>query len=276
MHEYQTGVHTAELTFEKGGWIEFESLPHEYRGGIESIERGKYKLKIPRLPGLEEYNDAKATQGAIAKALEVYTDASGNQGKITRIDYRLDDYMRDYEEEFAVMRALVVVMAYKHGMQDRLHQMTNPATGKRLSIRYMPDEGVTQNAPLYGVEYYNKPAQSGTNQYGNARLELRMMNLNGESVQDVLNGWRQALTSIKRQDYLEVMKDCAKHLSTRRTADERTRDFSRRVVRDMIGKEEEGYLYALEGKKLRKAGLCSHPTYSELCDKIKQIKAALR
>lgn len=276
MHEYQTGVHTAELTFEKGGWIEYESLPHEYRGGIESIERGKYKLKIPRLPGLEEYNDAKTTQGAINKALKVYADTHGNHARITRIDYRLDDYVRNYEQEFAVMRALTVVMAYKHGMQDRLHQLTNPATGERLSIRYMPDEGVTQTAPLYGMEYYNKPVQSGTTQYGNARLELRMMNLNGESVQDVLTSWKRTLRSIRRQDYLDVMQTCAAHLYSHRNADEHMRLFIRGVARDLIGKEEEGHLYQLEGKKLRKAGLCQHPTYSEMRERIEIIRAALK
>lgn len=276
MNAYRTGVHTAELTFDKGGWIEYESLPKEYRSGIEAIDSGRYKLKIPRLPGLEEYNDIKTTQDAIDKALTVYTDTSGTSGRITRIDYRLDDYKRSYEEEFAVMRALIVVIAYKHGMQDRLHQMTNPATGERLSIRYMPDENTDGLQMLHGAEFYNKPAQSGTNQYGNARLELRMMNLNGESVQDVLNKWEQTLTSIKRRDYLEVMKDCARHLFASRMQDERMRDFSRRVARDMIGKEEERYLYALAGKELDKEGLCSHPTYSEVREKIKQIQIALK
>lgn len=276
MNEYKTGVHTAELTFDKGGWIAFESLPNEYRAAIEPIARGRYKLKIPRLPGLEEYNGVNTTQTAINQAVRKCIDTNGNHGRITRIDYRLDDYVRNYEQEFAIMRAITVVMAYKHGMQERLHQLTNPATGERLSIRYMPDEDVCGTDTLFGMEYYNKPVQSGTNKYGNARLELRMMNLQDGSVRDVLNSWKQTMRSIRRQDYLDVMQTCAEHLYKHRNADEHMRLFIRGVARDLIGKEEEGHLYQLEGKKLRKAGLCQHPTYSEVRDRIKEIAAALR
>lgn len=86
-----------------------------------------------------EYNSIGRTQAAIGDALETFMKIGSGCTRITRIDYRLDNYDDPYEKELDLMAVLVYLIAHKNGLFDRRIRRTD-GEGITTSIRAMPDE----------------------------------------------------------------------------------------------------------------------------------------
>lgn len=86
-----------------------------------------------------EYNSIGRTQAAIDDALKIFYEAGSGCARITRIDYRLDNYDDPYTKELDLMTVLVYLIAHKNGLFDRRIHYTD-GEGITTSIRAMPDE----------------------------------------------------------------------------------------------------------------------------------------
>lgn len=156
-----------------------------------------------------EYNSIDKTQTTIDDALRIFYEAGSGCTRITRIDYRLDNYNDPYEKELDLMTVLVYLIAHKNGLFNRRIHYTD-GEGITTSVRAMPDKD--DHSARWGIEYYDKAQQKRTTQYGNARLELRALNRQGETVSYVVKEWRDMLQSITRRDYQAMLTDRASRL----------------------------------------------------------------
>lgn len=240
MLQYSTGVHTIEIQAMEQ--ISLASLPTQYRAAIKPEGGKRYRLTIPRLPDMGEYNGVQATQEALERALEELSK-TGGYCKVTRIDYRLDDHRNAYADMLPMMRVLVNLTAFAVGMQSRVASFADNV-GEITSIRCMPEDGKTGE---YGVEYYDKERQKGTQEYGRARLELRRMNLSGESVQGVLREWGDILRQIDKQTFESMLEAHSRAILQRKKEGESAREFIRRVKPDIIAAREEGIILKRTG-----------------------------
>ena len=234
--QYQSGIHTIELRTENQ--IALSALPEGYRQAIEPMGRLRYKLNIPSLPDMNEYNNIIITQKAIDDALLLFSKIGAGQRRVTRIDYRFDDHKHDYAHNLPVMTVLVFLLAHQGGIFDR-RAVFSDGEGIPSSIRAMPKEG--DLIARYGIEYYDKERQKGTRQYGRARFELRRLNLNGEPIAYVVEEWRDKLQAITRTDYKAMLTERAKALISKRSSD------IRKVRPYFIAREEEGIFMRLSG-----------------------------
>lgn len=84
-----------------------------------------------------------------------------------------------------------------------------------------------------------------TTRYGNARLEFRALNRQGETVSYAVKEWRDMLQSITRKDYQAMLTDRASRLLQSRLQGESPTDFMKRIRPRIIAREEEGILLNL-------------------------------
>ena len=114
----------------------------------------------------------------------------------------------------------------------------------------MPDDRDEQ--AVYGIEYYDKRYQRGNAENGNARLELRSLNMHGGSVTDALNSWKMLLSGVTRDDYMDMLKIHASSLKHEYSYGENCESFMKRMMPMLIGREEEYMLRRLIGSKTHK------------------------
>lgn len=267
----KSGVHTAELTAKNP--IALASLPEEYRHALDPLGGNRYRLNIPRLPGMSEYNDVTSTQEAMNKALEACVDVGGNLPTVTRIDYRIDRYDAPYRQDLPLMRALVFLLAYRCGLSERLVTVYDAWTGEVSSVRAMPDE--KDAGALAGVEYYDKAKQKKTSAYGQGRLELRRLNLHGETLSYVLDEWRQILSGITWNTYREAVREHARQLYELKEPEEKRGDFIRRNLHQFFVREEEHRIFELEGKTVKHAICKDLPGWRKIKPLCKDILSCL-
>ncbi len=219
---------------------------------------------------MEEYNDAASTQEAMNTALEACVDIGGERATVTRIDYRIDRYDAPYRQDLPLMRALVFLLAYRCGLSDRLITVYDAWTGEVSSVRAMPDE--KDAGALVGIEYYDKAKQKRTSAYGQGRLELRRLNLHGETLPYVLDEWRRALSGITRDAYREAAEKHARQLYALKKPDEKRGSFLRRNLHLFFVRNEENEIFKLEGIREVKHAICKNlPCWEEiepLCEDI--------
>ena len=247
MTAFKTGVHTIE--FQTTSPLITAKLPGNYRNAIRIEGGNKYRLNVAKIPCVPEYGNPSDTQSAIEEAFAVFSDIGAGHCKTTRIDYRLDDHDGTYADNLPLMTVLVNLIAYRSGIYDR-RVFYLDGNGVTTSVRCMPDD--KDELTRYGVEYYDKPRQAKSDVYGNARLELRRLNLNNESVPFVVKEWRDILQSITKKEYLAMLEEHALHLSLTRQDGEKLVKFIQRTRPKLIAGEEEKKLYDFTGKR------CNH------------------
>lgn len=247
MTRFKTGVHTIE--FKTTNYLKLSELPPAYENAIKPEGKRRYRLNVTKLPRMQEYNSPADTQKAIEEAFCTFADMDAGYPKTTRIDYRLDDHSGTYADNLPLMTVLVNLIAYRSGIYDRRVFYTD-GNGVTTSVRCMPDD--KDKITRYGAEYYDKPKQAKTDEYGNARLELRRLNLSNESVPFVVKEWRDILQSITKKEYLAMLEEHALHLSLTRQDGEKLVEFIQRTRPKLIAGEEEKKLYDLTGKR------CNH------------------
>lgn len=261
--KWKTGVHTIEVQTDKQ--TQLARMPDEYRGAIEPLKNRRYKINIPRLPGMQEYNGISETEHAIADVCQQMELAGGQRAAVRRIDIRLDDYRRSYEESLPVMRLLVYTIAHKYGFYGRRWDTSQGIGGLPLSVRAMPDE--SDDTAQRGIEYYNKRAQLGNESQGLARLELRRMNLNKDRLSYVVKLWRDELAAITKADYAAMIEAHAAELTERfHHQDETTGRMIARLRCYVMSREEVAALYRLQQnqEQRRKELLNGLPSWREL------------
>ena len=202
MINFKTGVHTIE--FQTNKYLKLSDLPPAYDDAIKPEGKKRYRLNITKLPGMQEYNS-------------------------------LDDHNGTYADNLSLMTVLVNLIAYRGGIYDRRVFYTD-GNGTITSVRCMPDD--KDEITRYGAEYYDKPKQAKTDEYGNARLELRRLNLSNESVPFIVKEWRDLLQSITKKEYLSMLEAHARSLHSIREDGETAAKFVKRVRCMLIGYEE--------------------------------------
>lgn len=270
MSLYKSGVHTIEV--QTTSQARLAMLPNEYKHAVTIEGNNRYRVNIPRLPGMQEYNSTAATEDAISAACHQLETAEGQTATVTRIDYRLDNHIEPYVKNLSLMRLLVYTLAYKYGTWSRIWETTQRIGGMPLSVRAMPNEEkmTVDNADGHsiqrGIEYYNKLMESGTDAFGQARLELRRLNLHGERLSYVLKQWRQELAGISKPDYLNmleahVIEDLQPLMNDRGNVGS--------IKHLLIAKEEPGLILRLTGKNRQSASRYSYlPDWKKLQDHI--------
>ena len=243
MTEFKTGVHTIE--FKTTHPLMLSDLPAKYSGAVKIEDSKRYRLTLPKISGVPEYSPPADTQEVIKEAFAAFADKGAGQCTTTRIDYRLDDHSGAYADNLPLMTVIVNLIAHEGGIYDR-RVFYLDGNGVTTSVRCMPDK--KDHDHFYGVEYYDKPRQAKTDEYGNARLELRRLNMGGETVQCVVREWRDMLKSITRKKYLAMLEEHALHLSLTRQDGEELVKFIQRTRPKLIAGEEEKKLYDLNGK----------------------------
>ena len=233
MINFKTGVHTIE--FQTNKYLKLSDLPPAYDDAIKPEGKKRYRLNITKLPGMQEYNSPADAQKAIEDAFCAFVDMGAGYPKTTRIDYRLDDHNGTYADNLSLMTVLVNLIAYRGGIYDRRVFYTD-GNGTITSVRCMPDD--KDEITRYGAEYYDKPKQAKTDEYGNARLELRRLNLSNESVPFIVKEWRDLLQSITKKEYLSMLEAHARSLHSIREDGETAAKFVKRVRCMLIGYEE--------------------------------------
>lgn len=243
MTKFFTGVHTIE--FQTANQLRLSALPEEYRKAIKPEGSNRYRLTLPKLPDVPEYPNPADAQEIIKAAYTTFADVGAGHCTTTRIDYRLDDHEGTYAENLPLMTVMVNLIAYVGGIYDRRVFFTD-GNGVITSVRCMPDE--KDGSSRYGVEYYDKPRQAKTDEYGNARLELRRLNMEGETVPCIVREWRDMLAGITKRTYLDMLEEHAKALHTTRQDGETAAKFVKRVRCRLIAYEEQTKIYRVSGK----------------------------
>lgn len=245
MTDFRTGVHTIE--FQTSKYLKLSDLPEKYSNAISPVEskNKRYKLSLPKVHGVPEYSNPADTQQDIEEAFTEFANMGAGCPKMTRIDYRFDDYSGVYADNLQLMTVLVNLIAHKGGIYDRRVFYTD---GNHVitSVRCMPDK--KDDKAKYGVEYYDKPKQAKTDEYGNARFELRRLNMEGETVAYVLREWRDMFKTITRKDYLAMLEAHAQSLCAIKQDRETATRFVKRMRCMLIGYEEWHKLCKLNGK----------------------------
>lgn len=266
------GVHTIELTTKEP--ILFENLHLKAYRAIKAISGKRYHFNLPKYTGTE-YLPTDKTEQAISEALEVCRDRRGGLPLVTRIDWRVDSYSATYRELLPIMRPFVYVFAYRYGLYDRRLETTKGIGGEPETVRAMPEEKTDEPR---GIEYYNKPLQAKDESYGKARLELRRLNLNGESLSSVIEMWRRELQQITKADYMAMLEAHARELYQNHfTAGNRIGAFIRDMRPFLIGKEQERMLYQLADKTPQRRKTCEGlPRWKDVEQAIHQVITLLR
>jgi len=243
MTAFKTGVHTIE--FQTTSPLITAKLPGNYRNAIRIEGGNKYRLNVAKIPCVPEYGNPSDTQAAIEEAFAVFSDIGAGHCKTTRIDYRLDDHDGTYADNLPLMTVLINLIAYIGGIYDR-RVFYSDGNDIKTSVRCMPES--KDHSARYGVEYYDKLKEEGNAKRGNARLEFRRLNMNGETVQCAVREWRDLLQSITKKEYLAMLEEHARSLHALRQDGETATEFVKRVRRKMIAYEEQTKLYRISGK----------------------------
>ena len=243
MMHFKTGVHTIE--FKTTNYLKLSELPPAYENAIKPEGKRRYRLNVTKLPRMQEYSSPADTQKAINEAFTAIANEFSEYPTMTRVDYRLDDHEGTYADGLPLMTVLVNLIAYHSGIYDRRVFYTD-GNGVTTSVRCMPDD--KDKSTQYGAEYYDKPKQAKTDEYGKARFELRRLNMEGGSVQYVVKEWRDLLQSITKKEYLAMLEAHARSLHELRQDGETSGAFVRRVRCKLIAHEEQTKLYRISGK----------------------------
>lgn len=271
MINFKTGVHTIE--FQTNKYIKLSDLPPAYDDAIKPEGKKRYRLNVTKLPGMQEYNSPADTQKAIEDAFCAFVDMDAGYPKTTRIDYRLDDHNGTYADNLPLMTVLVNLIAYRSGIYDRRVFYTD-GNGTITSVRCMPDD--KDEITRYGAEYYDKPKQAKTDEYGNARLELRRLNLSNESVPFIVKEWRDLLQSITKKEYLAMLEEHAQSLHSTRQDGETATAFVKRTRSKLIAYEEWNIIHKISGKHSNHYDKAAHlPKWAEVKTLIDEITAQL-
>ena len=246
MTQFQTGVHTIEFKTPKP--LKLEALPPQYDGAVRP-EKGKprhYILTLPKVYGVPEYSSPAETQQDIEEAFTAFADMGAGYPTTTRIDYRFDDHSGTYADHLQLMTVLVNLVAAISGIYNRRVSRLDENDVK-TSIRCMPDDN--DRTSKYGVEYYDKYDQRGNSEHGNARLELRRLNMANESVTFIVKEWRDMLQSITKGKYLAMLDAHARSLYTTKQEDETATEFINRTRGNLIAYEEWNAIHKAAGKQ---------------------------
>lgn len=260
MTTFKTGVHTIE--FKTTNYLKLSELPPAYENAIKPEGKKRYRLNVTKLPRMQEYNSPVDTQNAINEAFAALADMGAGYPQTTRIDYRLDDHEGTYADGLSLMTVLVNLIAYRSGIYDR---RVFYADGNQTitSVRCMPDD--KDDTTQYGAEYYDKPKQAKTDEYGNARLELRRLKMEGESVQFVLREWLDMLQSITKKEYIAMLEAHARSLHSTRQDEETATEFIRRTRSKLIAYEEWNIIHKISGKHSNHYDQAAHlPKWAEV------------
>lgn len=244
MNTFKTGVHTIE--FQTAKYLRLSDLPEKYSGAVSQVDGMRYKLTLPKVQGVSEYSSPADTQRDIEEAFAAFSNMDVGYPKTTRIDFRLDDHEGAYVDHLQLMTVLVNIIAAMGDIYDRRVFYTD---GNHVitSVRCMPDK--KDKDARYGVEYYDKPKQAKTDEYGNARLELRRLNMENERVQFVIKEWSDMLKSITKRKYLAVLEAHAQSMFASKPAGETVEAFIKRARDMMIAREEWNIVCRLIGKR---------------------------
>lgn len=273
MTAFKTGVHTIE--FQTTNYLKLPDLPEEYSGAVNPVESKtkRYKLTLPKVHGVPEYSNPADTQRDIEESLTEFANMGAGYPKVTRIDYRFDDHDGAYADNLQLMTVLVNLIAHEGGIYDRRVFYTD-GNHDITSVRCMPDKH--DDTAKYGVEYYDKPKQAKTDEYGNARLEFRRLNMEGETVAYVLREWRDMLKSITRMKYLEMLKAHAYALCGTMLEGETATEFIRRTRSKLIAYEEWNIIHKMIGKHPNHYDKAAHlPKWAEAKAFIDDLTAQL-
>lgn len=244
MTNFKTGVHTIE--FQTTSQLIVAKLPGHYRNALRIEGGNKYRLNVAKIPGVPEYSTPADTQAAIEEAFAVFTDKGAGHCKTTRIDYRLDDHLGAYEDNLQLMTVLVNLIAHESGIYDR-RVFYSDGNDVKTSVRCMPKD--TDHDTLYGVDYYDKLKEEGNAKRGNARLELRRLNMNGETVSCIVKEWHDMLKSITKKKYLAMLEEHAKSLCAMKQNGETAEDFIKQTKAKLIAYNEWSPFCRLNGKR---------------------------
>lgn len=278
MTSFMTGVHTIEL--QTTNQLNLSALPPAYKGTgkdenriIRPERQKRYVMNMTKLPGMQEYNSPADTQKAIEEAFALFSDMGAGYPKVTRIDYRFDDHEGTYADNLSFMVVLVNLVAYEGGLYDRrVYYMDG--NGTITSVRCMPHDN--DHSAKYGVEYYDKPNQAKTDRYGKARLELRRLNMEGETVQYAVKEWRDMLQSITRKQYLAMLEAHAQALYSTKQDSETAAEFIKRTRGKLIAYEEWNIIHKLGGKHANHYDKAAHlPKWAEVKMFIDDLTAQL-
>lgn len=255
---YRSGIHTVEIRTDS--YINRLEI-------LQQVKGKRYKLNVEARDTWPRYQTIAQTEAVIH---EVF-DEIGIQAApaITRADYRLDNRDDPYEEELPVMRAVVRLIAYQTGQTGRIQCTKHGEAEITHSVRCMPDED--DRTALFGIEYYDKQYQRGSEEYGKARLELRSLNMNGESIAQALDRWKKLILSIDRTVYRDMLHAHAVALAGTRAPNERAESFVRRVLPVLIGREEEHMLRRLIGSETNRRQGAFLPGWREVRAKLFKI-----
>lgn len=271
MLKFKTGVHTIE--FKTTNYLKLSELPPAYENAIKPEGKKRYRLNVTKLPRMQEYNSPVDTQNAINEAFAALADMGAGYPQTTRIDYRLDDHERTYADGLSLMTVLVNLIAYRSGIYDRRVFYTD-GNQTITSVRCMPDD--KDDTTQYGAEYYDKPKQAKTDEYGNARLELRRLNMGNESVSFVVKEWRDMLQSFTRNDYLSMLEAHAQALYSTKQDEETATEFIRRTRSKLIAYEEWNIIHKISGKHSNHYDQVAHlPKWTEVKAVIDDLTAQL-
>ena len=264
MTAFKTGVHTIE--FQTTNQLNLSRLPSEYREAIKPEGFKRYRMNVTKLPDMQEYASPADTQEAIRTAFAVFAEKDAGHAEITRVDYRFDDHTGQYGDHIQLMTILVNLIAQYSGIYDRRVFYTD-GNQTITSVRCMPHDN--DHSTKYGAEYYDKPRQSKTDRYGNARLELRRLNMEGGLVQYVVKEWRDLLRLITKKEYLAMLEAHARSLHGTRQNGEMATEFIRRTRGNLIAYEEWNILNKMVGKH------SNHYDYVAHLPKWEQVKKFL-
>ena len=187
--------------------------------------------------------------------------------------YRLENRDASYEEELPIMQAVVHLIAYQTGLTDRIQYDSHGAAQIIHSVRCIPDEN--DKSSLFGVEFYDESYLHKDEEYGKARLELRSLNMNGESVAQALGRWKKLILSINRTVYMDMLHAHAVELAGTRAPNERAESFVRRVLPVLIGREEEHMLRQLIGSGTNRRQGAFLPGWREVQWKLSKIASQI-
>jgi len=270
---FKTGVHTIE--FRTTDYLKLSKLPPAYAGAVrpEGTKLKHYILTLPKIQGVPEYSFPENTQEDIKNAFKTFANMDAGYPTTTRIDYRFDDYSGVYADHLPLMTVLINLIAFHSGIYDRRVFYTD---GNHIitSVRCMPDK--KDEETKYGAEYYDKPKQAKTDEYGNARLELRRVNMNGETVQYTVKEWREMLQSVTRKKYMSMLEAHAQMLYSTKQEGEMETEFIRRMRNNLIAYEEWNIIHKICGKNSNHYEKAAHlPKWVEVKAFIDDLTAQL-
>lgn len=270
---FKTGAHTIE--FQTPKQLDLSRLPPAYKGAVrtEGTKAQHYVMNMTKIPDMQEYSSPADTQRAIENAFTLFYDMGTGYPKTTRLDYRFDDHSGAYADHLQPMTVLVNLIAEMSGIYGR-RVFYADGNGVITSVRCMPDK--KDSGTKYGAEYYDKLKEKGSAVNGNARLELRRLNMSGESVQYVLREWRDMLKSMTKAKYLFVLEEHARSLYGTKQDGESAAKFITRILGNLIAYEEWHIIHKLSGKHTKNYHRVKHlPKWAEMKTFIDNLTAQI-